>query len=63
MNPAAAMAETRLAGRTATHRSTELAAALTVIVILALGVGGFWMAPLAFLAAGAGAGYSLSGSV
>ena len=55
--------ERRLAGPTATGRSVELAGALTVIAILALGVSGFWLAPLAFVAAGAGAGYSLSGSV
>ena len=57
------IAERRLAGPTATARSLELAGAMTVLAILALGVTGFWLAPLAFLAAGAGAGYSLSGSV
>lgn len=41
----------------------QLSAAATVALIAATAVAGLWVAPIAFLAAGAGAGYSLSGSV
>jgi hypothetical protein len=43
--------------------SLVVSAALTVAAIAGLAILSLWYAPIAFLAAGAGAGYSLSGSV
>jgi hypothetical protein len=56
-------ADRRLRGTPASKRSLEIAAAATVAIIVGCGVAGLWLAPLLFIAVGAGAGYSLSGSV
>lgn len=53
----------RFRGKAATTRSVDLAGVATVSVILAAALVGIVAEPLAFFAVGAGAGYSLSGSV
>ena len=53
----------RLIGRPASALALTIAAASTVAAIAGLAVAGLWFTPLAFFAVGAGAGYSLSGSV
>lgn len=63
MTTTRAAAPTRFRGPAATSRSRHLAGLTTVVVLGATAVAGLWIAPIALLAAGAGAGYSLSGSV
>lgn len=53
----------RLSGPAQSRRTQGAVAALWLVVLAVLGVSSLWLAPIAFLAAGAGAGYSLSGSV
>ena len=55
----------RFRGVAASRRSLHVAAAAILLVLVALAVAGVVIpiTPIAFLAAGAGAGYSLSGSV
>lgn len=53
----------RLAGPTQSPRTQAVVAVMWIAVLAALGVTSLWVTPIAFLAAGAGAGYSLSGSV
>lgn len=53
----------RLATRAPKAVRLHVAAAGTVLVIAAAAIAGLWSVPIAMLAAGAGAGYSLSGSV
>ena len=55
----------RFRGRAATQHSQHLAGAITVALLAAAVTGGLLapIAALAFFAVGAGAGYSLSGSV
>lgn len=50
-------------GASVSNTSLVVSATLTLLLIAALGVLSWWYPVIAFLAAGAGAGYSLSGSV
>jgi len=50
-------------GASVSSTSLVVSATLTLLLIAALGVLSWWYPLIAFLAAGAGAGYSLSGSV
>lgn len=53
----------RFRGNAATKRSVDVAGVTTVSLILAAALVGIVAEPTAFFAVGAGAGYSLSGSV
>lgn len=53
----------RTGAQTASWRTLRTAALLAVTALVALSVAGLWWSLIAFFAVGAGAGYSLSGSV
>lgn len=63
MNATPQSSPPRLVRPEASVRRRHITAAFTVAIITLLAVAGFWSTPIALLAAGAGAGYSLSGSV
>ncbi|MEM7092876.1 MAG: hypothetical protein AAF567_07730 [Actinomycetota bacterium] len=57
------MSTARLVAPEASARRRAVHACAIVSTVLAVAIAGLWASPVALLAAGAGAGYSLSGSV